>query len=106
MIAKTFYKLVNGRILLPGLFFFIFNTGAAQIVLPACFTDNMVLQQQTKVNLWGTETAGKPFTIVTSWNSKTYKVSGDANGNWQLKINTPVYGGPIPLHLMMAKYRR
>ncbi|MBB3054472.1 sialate O-acetylesterase [Mucilaginibacter gotjawali] len=97
MIAKTFYKLVNGRILLPGLFFFIFNTGAAQIVLPACFTDNMVLQQQTKVNLWGTETAGKPFTIVTSWNSKTYKVSGDANGNWQLKINTPVYGGPYTI---------
>ena len=55
MIAKTFYEKFISRILLPGLFLFIVNISYAQVVLRACFTDNMVLQQQTKVNLCGTE---------------------------------------------------
>ena len=83
--------------LLMALCLFIINTSSAQIVLPACFTDNMVLQQQTKVNLWGTETPGKTFTITTSWNNKTYNASGDAQGNWCIKISTPVYGGPYTI---------
>ncbi|MDR3491221.1 sialate O-acetylesterase [Mucilaginibacter sp.] len=97
MIAKSIYIKIISRGLLPGLFLFIFKASAAQIVLPACFTDNMVLQQQTKVNLWGIETPGKNLTIVTSWNNKTYKVAGDANGDWKIKVRTPVYGGPYTI---------
>jgi len=97
MIAKSIYKKIASGIILTGLFLFIFNACAAQIVLPACFTDNMVLQQQTKVNLWGAEAPGKNFTVVTSWNNKIYKVTGDARGNWKIKVSTPVYGGPYTI---------
>ncbi|MDN5283937.1 MAG: Sialate O-acetylesterase [Mucilaginibacter sp.] len=97
MVAKTFYKDFISRILLPSLFLFIINIGYAQIVLPACFTDNMVLQQQTKVNLWGTHPPGKNLTITTSWNNKTYKATVDANGNWKIKVSTPIYGGPYTI---------
>jgi sialate O-acetylesterase len=97
MIAKTIYKRIIGKILLPALLVFVANIGDAQMVPAACFTDNMVLQQQTKVNLWGTETAGKSFTIVTSWNNKTYSVTANAQGNWKIKVNTPVYGGPYTI---------
>jgi sialate O-acetylesterase len=69
----------------------------AQIALPPCLTDNMVLQQQTKVNLWGTETPGKSFTVLTSWNKATYAVNADATGNWKVKVVTPVYGGPYTI---------
>jgi len=97
MIAKSIYSKVASRILLPFLFLFIFKASIAQIALPACFTDNMVLQQQTMVNLWGTETAGKNFTVLTSWNNKTYKATGDARGNWKIKVSTSVYGGPYTI---------
>jgi len=95
--TKTFYNKFISRILLPALFLFIVNISYSQVVPSACFTDNMVLQQQTKVNLWGTETAGKSFTIITSWNNKTYKAVADAQGNWKIKVSTPVYGGPYTI---------
>jgi sialate O-acetylesterase len=97
MVAKTFYKKIISRVLLLCLLLFIVNTSFAQIGLPACFTNNMVLQQQAKVNLWGTEIPGKNFTIQTSWNNQTYKVAGDAQGNWKIKISTPAYGGPYTI---------
>lgn len=96
MIAKTIYN-ACAKILPAGLFLFIVNISCAQVVLPACFTDNMVLQQQTKVNLWGTETPGINFTIITSWNNKVYKIKADGQGNWQIKISTPIYGGPFTI---------
>src|ERR1700722_12367142 len=97
MIAKTIYQTIIGRILLPGLLLFMVNVSSAQVALPACFTDNMVLQQQTKVNLWGTETPGVNFTILTSWNNKSYPVKADASGNWKIKVSTPIYGGPYTI---------
>jgi sialate O-acetylesterase len=97
MATKPVYKQPIGRILLTGIFLFVFHTGYSQMALSACFTDNMVLEQQTKVNIWGTETPGKTITIITSWNNKTYKVTGNAKGNWTAKISTPVYGGPYTI---------
>ncbi len=94
MIAKTVYQRFIRRILLAGLFIFIVNAGFAQIALPGCFTDNMVLQQQAKVNLWGTQTPGKNLSITTSWNNKTYKVTANAHGDWKTAVSTPAYGGP------------
>lgn len=37
------------------------------------FGDNMVLQQQTECNLWGTADANKVVKVRASWNGKTYK---------------------------------
>jgi sialate O-acetylesterase len=70
---------------------------SSQLVLPACFTDNMVLQQRSKVNFWGNETPGKRFTLLASWNNKTYPITADAEGHWQTKVTTPVYGGPYTI---------
>src|SRR5436305_1558747 len=97
MIAKTVYQRFIGRILLAGLFIFIVNAGCAQIALPGCFTDNMVLQQRAKVNLWGTQTPGKSLSITTSWNNKTYKVTADTRGDWRTAVSTPAYGGPFTI---------
>jgi sialate O-acetylesterase len=97
MIAKTIYNKIIARELLLGFFLFIVNASRAQVALPGCFTDNMVLQQQTKVNLWGTESPGKNFTVITSWNNKSYPVKADEQGNWKIKVSTPIYGGPYTI---------
>jgi sialate O-acetylesterase len=97
MIAKTIYcKKIKG-ILLYTLFVFMANTCIAQLALPDCFTDNMVLQQRAKVNFWGTETPGTNFVIVTSWNNKTYHIKTDHHGDWKIKVGTPVFGGPYTI---------
>ena len=61
----------------------------AEIALPAMFTDNMVLQQQTDAPIWGTAKAKKNVKVTTSWDKKTYTVQAGIDGNWTIKVKTP-----------------
>lgn len=69
----------------------------AEVKLASVFTDNMVLQQKDKVNIWGWATAGSTVSVTPSWNRKTYKVKSDASGRWKLQVETPVAGGPYEI---------
>lgn len=71
----------------------------AKVKLPAFFSDGMVMQQQSDANLWGTATPGKPVTLTTGWDEKTYRTTADARGNWKLTVRTPEAGGPYALTL-------
>lgn len=98
MSTKTFYFRLRKITLLSALFVLsAIQMANAQVKPAACFTDNMVLQQKTNVNLWGSETAGKTFSITTSWNNKKYNAVADAQGNWKVKLATPSYGGPYTI---------
>ncbi len=64
-------------------------SATANVALPAILSDGMVLQQNSKVKLWGW---AKPYEIVsikTSWDTTTYKVSPTPLATWQLEITTP-----------------
>jgi sialate O-acetylesterase len=78
-------------------------TMQADVKLPKIFSDGMVMQQQTKANLWGTATAGKNVVVTTGWNKKKYTVKADADGKWSLAIETPVAGGPYAITLSDGK---
>ena len=68
----------------------------AHIKLPSIFGDGMVLQQQMEVSFWGTAEAGKNIKIWTSWNDKEYMTKSEvSSGKWQLKVHTPIAGGPF-----------
>src|SRR5438067_3393708 len=69
----------------------------AQVKLASLFTDNMVLQQQTKAAIWGWDVAGKTITITTSWNQKSTSVKADADGKWKAFVETPIAGGPYTI---------
>lgn len=75
----------------------------AEVKLPSFFCDNMVLQQQTECNLWGTADANKTVSIITSWDGKTYKVKAGANGKFEAKVRTPKAGGPYNITLSDGK---
>ena len=92
---KMFYNAFAATALLVLVIFT--NSATAKVIPAACFTDNMVLQQKTNATIWGTEVPGKAFTVVTSWNNKTYKVIATANGDWKIKVVTPSYGGPYTI---------
>jgi sialate O-acetylesterase len=66
----------------------------AQVKLPAIFSDNMVLQQQTDVTIWGIASKNSTVKVTTSWNKKSYSAKSVSDGRWSLKISTPAAGGP------------
>lgn len=70
---------------------------AAKPVLPAVFSDNMVLQQQTLVPIWGEASKGKKVSITSSWDGKTKTVTADTDGNWKTELQTPTAGGPYTI---------
>jgi sialate O-acetylesterase len=78
-------------------------TMQADVKLPKIFSDGMVMQQQTKANLWGTATAGKNVVVTTGWNKKKYTVKADADGKWSLAIETSEAGGPYTITLSDGK---
>jgi sialate O-acetylesterase len=68
----------------------------AQIQLPAFFGDNMVLQQNSNVSIWGTDKPNSKIKILASW-GKESTATADAKGQWKLKLDTPAFGGPFTL---------
>lgn len=61
----------------------------AAVKLPAIISDNMLLQQQTTVNVWGTANPQEKVSVKPSWSEKTYTTITDDNGKWLIKVKTP-----------------
>ncbi len=75
----------------------------ADVELPALFADNMVLQQQSNVAIWGKATKNTTVKIITSWNQKSYTTNVGADGKWKLKVSTPKAGGPYDISISDGK---
>lgn len=75
----------------------------AKIKMFPLFTDNMVLQQNTKAPIWGEAKAGKNVKVTTSWNNRTYTVKADSKGRWRIDVDTPSAGGPYEVSVSDGK---
>ncbi len=62
---------------------------SAEIVLPKVLGSNMVLQQQSEVNLWGKADADSKVTVEVSWSNDKIQTHSDAEGRWAVKVATP-----------------
>lgn len=76
----------------------------AKVTLPSILGDNMVLQQQAEVKLWGKARPNATVTVKTSWNGQTYKSSSDGKGGWSLTVSTPVAEALTRSSSMTANY--
>lgn len=74
--------------LLAALFLMIGNV-EAKIKLPSLLNDNMVLQQQTSVRLWGESSPNATVTVAPSWSKAAAHTKADNKGCWELFIQTP-----------------
>ncbi|MFM6975849.1 MAG: sialate O-acetylesterase [Sphingobacteriaceae bacterium] len=72
-------------------------SGFGQVKMASIFTDNMVLQREAQVPVWGWSAAGKNISVQTSWNNQTYKATADSEGKWKVVVATPKAGGPYEL---------
>ena len=70
---------------------------SAKVSLPSLVGDNMVLQRNSSVNVWGHAKAGAVVTVTTSWNKEKYKTSTNPDGEWSVKVQTTGAGGPYTM---------
>lgn len=88
-------KLTIKPILLAlALFFTLSTLTFANVTLPAIFSDHMVLQQNAEIAIWGWAKPLEEVSISGSWDDKTLKIKANNKGTWQVKLQTPVAGGP------------
>lgn len=95
MIARK--KITGTRLvsLIPAFLFPLFLS--ATVKLPSFFSDGMVLQQQANTSIWGWAKPGATIKTTTSWNKRSYSVTADDKGKWNVKVATPVAGGPYSI---------
>jgi|GEM_PF-56814 len=64
------------------------------IRLPAILSDNMVLQQNARVKLWGWSEPGENVYIITDWLKDTLRTMSGELGGWMVEVATTEAGGP------------
>jgi sialate O-acetylesterase len=67
--------------------------------LPGILGNNMVLQCDTLVNIWGWDKPDIKIELKSSWGEAVETVSDDA-GSWKASIQTPEAGGPYELTIV------
>ena len=84
------------------LFVFISNLNA-QIELGPLFSDDMILQRNSQVPIWGSAKGNEKVSIISSWNNNEVFTKADNNGNWTADISTPDAGGPYEIKISSKK---
>lgn len=80
----------------------LIGTGLYAQDLPSFFSDNMVLQQQDTIPIWGTDNPGQQITISSGW-GKVTTTEADGTGRWKAWIPTPKAGGPYDVIIKGSK---
>lgn len=90
---------------ISGLFFvfYIFTSLQAQLKVATILSDNMVLQRNTVVSVWGTSKPNQTVVVKSSWNKISTKTVVDKTGKWLVKIKTTEAGGPYTITISSQK---
>lgn len=67
----------------------------ADVLMPALFSDNMVLQRDKQIPVWGQATPNEVVTVTLDIQTAT--TTADAAGSWLLHLNPVEAGGPYTL---------
>ncbi len=78
-------------------FFVIVQTITAQVRLPRLVRDSMILQRDSKINIWGW--ASKNEKIRIKFNGKNYKTTANTDGKWLLQLPPMKAGGPYTMNI-------
>ena len=67
----------------------------ANVSLPYIFSDNMVLQRNSKIPVWGFASPHEKVSV--SFKNQTKSTVADQNGNWKVNLDQEKEGGPFTL---------
>jgi len=100
---KLNYLLVFALLFLTGVC--LPSQASASIKLPSLIGNNMVLQQNAVINVWGWADAGEVISIQASWlNTVSGSVITNAEGKWKTTVKTPQAGGPYKMIISGRDY--
>lgn len=89
----------NNTIIAFVFFLILSNVAIANVTLPNVFSDNMVLQRNTEVTIWGWANPQEEVIITPSWNNQAYKTKASNQARWEVVIPTPKEGGPYTISI-------
>ena len=77
----------------------LLNVGSicAQVRLPRLVRDSMILQRDTRINIWGW--AAKNEKINIKFNNKSYKTTTGSDGKWLIQLQPMKGGGPYTMDI-------
>lgn len=81
-------KRLNKARVLTAILIFMTMSLWAEVELPSVFADNMVLQQNTEVRLWGSAEQYEKIWVFASWGEEKL-IEADAQGKWSMELFTP-----------------
>lgn len=61
----------------------------AKVILPSLVGNNMVLQQNANVRVWGWSIPANKIEVSVSWTKETYSCKSDKDGYWEVIVPTP-----------------
>ena len=73
----------------------IISCANAQIKLPQIIRDSMILQRDTKINIWGWASKGEKVSVKL--NGKTYRTKTGNDGKWKVQLSPMKAGGPYTM---------
>ena len=86
------------RAILTGVVFVMLGLQTyAQVRLPRLVRDSMILQRDTKINIWGW--ASKNEKINIKFNGKNYKATTGADAKWSIQLPAMKAGGPYTMEI-------
>jgi sialate O-acetylesterase len=71
----------------------------ANVRLPAIIGSHMVLQQNSKVTIWGWSDPAEKIRLKASWDTTTYSATATWGGKWNIELQTPKGGGPYTISI-------
>ncbi|MEQ8786952.1 MAG: sialate O-acetylesterase [Pirellulaceae bacterium] len=75
-------------------------TATADVTLPAVFSDNMVLQRDREIPVWGWADAGEKVDVSLA--DKQATATADKDGRWSVRLDPLSAGGPHTLKVQGA----
>src|SRR5579875_1991277 len=77
--------------------FFLIPSAFSEVRLPQLIRDSMILQRDSKINIWGWAAPGEKIKI--NFNRKNLSTTTDANGKWSLQLPAMKAGGPYTMNI-------
>jgi sialate O-acetylesterase len=75
--------------------FLLITTAEGAVKLPPLIADNMVIQREKEIHLWGSADAGEK--VIVHFRKKRYETVADKNGSWSLLLPPSAAGGPFTM---------
>ena len=79
------------------LLFFCLQFGFAKVTLPKFFSDNMVLQRNKPIPIWGFANAGEK--IQLKFKNQVQNTIADDKGHWKITLSPEKEGGPFEMKI-------